>query len=135
MDYTSLEDAYRVAKESRLKAHAPYSNFFVGAALKVKGVDELIPGCNVENISFGGTICAERNAIISSVAHYGKQEFEYMVIVCDTKPLTVPCGMCLQVLAEFCPPEFPIHLGDMEGVKKSYQLRDLLPKVFDTINC
>lgn len=133
MNYSTLDEAYHVAKKSRLKAHAPYSQFFVGAALKVKGQEEIIPGCNVENISFGGTICAERNALSASIANHGKQDFEYIVIVCDTDPLTVPCGMCLQVLAEFCPADFPVHLGDLKELKKTYLLSELLPHTFNTL--
>jgi len=130
-----IEKAYKVALAARENAHAPYSKFLVGSAIKVKGHDEIFPGCNVENASYGATICAERNSLIGAVARLGKIEVEYVVVACDTKPVTVPCALCLQVLSEFAKPETPIHLGDLESVKKTVLFGDLLPMPFNTLDC
>lgn len=130
-----IQEAYEVAKKARDNAHAVYSNFFVGSAVGIKGSDEIYPGCNVENISYGATICAERNSILSAVARNGKIELDYVVVVCDTNPVTVPCALCLQVIAEFAKPDLPIYLGDLEGIKKELKFSDLLPAPFDTLDC
>jgi cytidine deaminase len=132
----SLENkAFKVALAARSNAHAPYSKFQVGAALKIKGHDEIFAGCNVENASFGATVCAERNAILGAVAKTGKIEVEFVVVVCDTKPVTVPCALCLQVLSEFSKADVPIHLADTESIKKTVTFGDLLPMPFNTLDC
>ncbi|MEO1086024.1 MAG: cytidine deaminase [Acidobacteriota bacterium] len=89
MDWDALFDAARAARE---RAYAPYSRFQVGAAL-LTGDGTLIPGCNVENRSFGLCICAERTAVSSAVAA-GHREFVAVAVVTDTAPPAVPCGMC-----------------------------------------
>ncbi len=122
-----VQDAYEIAKDSRLNAHAIYSNFFVGACLSLRN-GELIPGCNVENSSYGATVCAERNAIFHSVAKFGKVDFDFIVVVC--KPVSVPCALCLQVLSEFASEDMPVYLGDLEGVKKKHDFGKLLPFPF-----
>lgn len=126
-----LNKAYALAKEVRLKAHAPYSRFLVGAVVKAKGSDQLFAACNVENASYGGAVCAERNAIFQMVANLGTSEAEFLVLVTDTPTGAAPCGFCLQVLSEFCAPEFPVHLTNLEGFKKKYLLKELLPLMFD----
>lgn len=126
----SLEKAVQTAVKARSKAHAPYSRFQVGAALKLKGVEDAIPGCNVENASYGGTICAERTAYTQAVARHGKIEPEFLVVVTDEASATVPCAFCLQVIAEFSPDSLPIYLANLKGVQKQYTLKDLLPHPF-----
>lgn len=128
-----VSKAYELAKKTRLNAYAKYSNFLVGSAIAIKESDELFGGCNVENISFGGTICAERNAILGAIAKKGKVELEFVVVCVDTNPVTVPCGMCLQVISEFCKADMPIYLGDLEGIKKIMTFKELLPAPFDTL--
>ncbi|PIK16606.1 cytidine deaminase [Halobacteriovorax sp. JY17] len=130
-----IDKAYKVALEARKNAHAPYSKFLVGSAIKIKGHDDIFPGCNVENASYGATICAERNSLIGAVARLGKVDVEFVVVACDTKPVTVPCALCLQVLSEFATPSTPIHLGDLESVKKTVLFGDLLPMPFNTLDC
>lgn len=127
-----LEDTFKKAKLTRSRAHAPYSNFKVGAAIKLAGTDKIFSGCNVENASFGATICAERSAIFSIIAAKGKTQFEYMVLVADMDPCAVPCGLCLQVIAEFTYPEFPIYLANLKGIQEKVMLGDLLPRAFTT---
>ncbi|EQC46594.1 cytidine deaminase [Bacteriovorax sp. Seq25_V] len=131
---TRVEQAYELAKKTRNNAYAKYSNFFVGSAISIKGVEKLYGGCNVENISFGATICAERNAILNAVAENGKIEIEFVVVCVDTNPVTVPCGMCLQVISEFCKADTPIYLGDLNGIQKTMKFNELLPAPFDTLD-
>ncbi len=126
-----LEKAFQEACRVRENAYCPHSGFQVGACLKVKGEDKWYGGCNVENGSYGGTVCAERVAVLSAVADMGgSPEFEYLVLVAQKEELVVPCGMCLQVLSEFCGPEFPIYLGDTGGIKEKVLLKELMPRVF-----
>lgn len=127
---SNIQEAYKVALAARANAHAPYSKFLVGSALKIEGVEELIPGCNVENASYGGTICAERGSVLSSVAKHGKRGFEYIVVVTDQEDPAVPCAFCLQVLSEFVKPDFPIYLGNLKGLTKKILFKELLPHPF-----
>ena len=106
------------------RAYAPYSKFLVGAVLVTKG-GRLFEGCNVENVSFGLTICAERNAVFAAVAA-GCREFSKIVIVADTPEPTPPCGACRQVLAEFNP-DMEVVLGNFAGKMAKHRLSELLP--------
>ncbi len=124
---------YEQAKIARERAHAPYSNFLVGSALKIKGDDDFYLGCNVENASYGATICAERNSILHAIANNGKCEFEFIVLVCDTDPVSIPCALCLQVFSEFVSDDFPIYLSNLKGVQKKVTFKELLPVKFDTL--
>src|SRR5688572_3369116 len=99
------------AISARLQAYAPYSNFQVGAALLGKD-GSIFTGCNVENLSYGLTICAERNAICAAVAA-GVREFEAIAIVADTREPVSPCGACRQVMAEFG--DFKIISATLDG--------------------
>lgn len=107
------------------RAHAPYSKFQVGAAL-VAADGRVFTGCNVENISFGLTICAERNAVFSAVAA-GCREFSKIIIVADTDEPVSPCGACRQVLAEFNP-NLEIVLANFHGKQARFNLSELLPR-------
>ncbi len=121
------------AMEGRANAYAPYSRFKVGAAVK-GGSGKVYTGCNVENASFSLTVCAERNAVFQAIAA-GEEFLRTMAVVGgadDNEALTkpcIPCGACLQVLAEFCPPDFPILLAD--GV---HMLCEFLPKRFGSFD-
>ena len=126
---TQLKAAHAVAKEARQRAYAPYSKFQVGAAL-VLADGSILPGCNVENASFGGTVCAERTAIFSAVAQKGKT-FQAQAIVLVTEPEAVPCGLCLQVMAEFCAPDMPVYLGSPKAPGKAITFGKLLPHSFE----
>jgi cytidine deaminase len=128
-----LDKAFGIALKARENAYAPYSGFKVGAALAVKGSEKIFAGCNVENASYGATICAERTAIVSVVASEGKVDFDFCVVVTDSEPASPPCAMCLQVFSEFCPPDFPIYLATPNGIEKKMLLKELLPVPFNKI--
>ena len=124
MDWDAL---IKAATAVRDQAYAPYSKFQVGAALLTEN-DEVITGCNVENISFGLTSCAERNAVFKAVSQ-GNRKFKAIAIVADTSDLTAPCGACRQVLAEFNP-DLPVMLANLKGDRRLHALGDLLPHPF-----
>lgn len=124
--------ALELARATRLKAYAPYSHFLVGAAMKLKGSEEIICGNNVENASYSLTICAERSALFTAVARSGaspKLEVEFMVVVADLDPFIVPCGACLQVMREFLLPTTPLYLAhpNEKGFRKKLSFEELLP--------
>lgn len=116
-----------VAKKAMERAHAPYSGYKVGAAL-ICDDGTVFKGCNIENASYGLTNCAERTAIFSAIAS-GKRDFVAIAIAASKAPVPFPCGACLQVLAEFCAPDFPIHIANESGYE-STTLGELLPHSF-----
>ena len=109
----------------RATAYAPYSQFPVGAALETRS-GRVFTGCNVENLSFGLTICAERNAVFAAVAA-GEREFTRIVIVADSREPVTPCGACRQVLAEFSL-EMEGRSVNLEGEEYVTRLDELLPR-------
>ena len=127
---TDLIRAVEVAVGARAHSYSPYSKFAVGAALKLRDQDIYVPGCNVENASFGGTWCAERSAVVAAISQYGRVEFESLTVVTDTVPPSFPCAFCRGVLVEFCGPDFPIHLANPDGVKLTVKLGDIMPHPF-----
>jgi homotetrameric cytidine deaminase len=128
MTEQKIQQLFQAALKARENSYAPYSKFRVGAAVALTN-GEIVGGCNVENASYGGTICAERNAINASVAKYGtKVKLEALALVTD--PEATPCGLCLQVMAEFCGPDFPIHVATPKGIVKKVALKQFLPQPF-----
>jgi cytidine deaminase len=125
MDWGPLVDA---AVAVRDKAHAPFSGFKVGAAVRGRN-GSIFRGCNVENRSFGATICAERFAVGAAIAA-GETRIEGIVIVTDTAPPSPPCGLCLQVLAEFADANLPILLLNTRGERLESRLVEYLPHPF-----
>ncbi len=113
------------AKKARAIAYAPYSNFKVGAA--VMACDKIFTGCNIENASYGLTMCAERVAIFKAVSE-GCREIKAIAIFADKMPY--PCGACLQVMSEFCNDNCEIVISDGKRNEK-YKLNELLPKKFE----
>jgi cytidine deaminase len=117
------------ARDAARHAYCPYSNFHVGAAVQADG--KIFRGCNVENASYGLTICAERNAIFAAVAS-GARRIQAIALACvdaaNDAPaaLRMPCGACRQVIAEFAAPETPVHI---DGVG-TLTVADLLPSAF-----
>ena len=124
MQYTN-DQLVTQAIEVAGRAYAPYSRFQVGAVLVGKE-GRIFAGCNVENISFGLTICAERNAVFAAVAA-GCREFAKIVIVADTEVPASPCGACRQVLAEFNP-DLELVLSNFRGSRETFRLSELLPR-------
>lgn len=126
MDYQSLIARAIEAKQS---AYAPYSNFRVGAALLTKS-GKIYTGCNVENVSFSATSCAERTAVCKAVSE-GEREFAAIAVNGDNKDYLPPCGICRQVLAEFCDMEtFQVILANDEQDYRVVTLDRLLPGAF-----
>lgn len=123
------EQLIEAARQALTHAHAPYSGYRVGAALLCAD-GTVITGCNVENASYGLANCAERTAVFSAVAA-GKRDFKAIAIAAGGEPAPFPCGACRQVLAEFCPPEFPVHVAHADGYA-TMALGDLLPHTFGT---
>lgn len=117
------------ARLARELAHAPYSGFKVGAAVAVGSDEEIFTGCNVENASYGATVCAERVAVCSAVAG-GEKELVALAVVTPGKEPSPPCGMCLQVLAEFAR-DLPVYLAAADSKKVvRTSLEALLPTAF-----
>ncbi len=123
-----INELFQRALETRKNSYSPYSNFPVGAAILTdKG--KIFTGCNVENSSFGGTVCAERNAIFQGVCQTGKITIDKVLVITD--PLAVPCGFCLQVISEFAHEKTEIILCDLTGPKKQELFNDYMPQPFD----
>ncbi|MDN5313219.1 MAG: cytidine deaminase [Thermoanaerobacteraceae bacterium] len=117
----------REAMEAREKAYAPYSNFKVGAAVLTES-GRIYRGCNIENDSYGLTICAERVAIFKAVSE-GEKIKAIAVTSSGGQDITLPCGACRQVIQELCPGA-DLLLADSEGNFKTYKISDLLPMPF-----
>jgi cytidine deaminase len=120
-----IDDLVAQAAEARQAAYVPYSHFPVGAALRA-AEGKVYTGCNVENASYGLTICAERNAVAHAVAE-GARRFTAIAVV--TENGVTPCGMCRQVLAEFGP-TMTVIVADAAGHQRIYNMADLLPAAF-----
>ena len=121
------EDLLKVASLQRQRAHAPYSKYKVGAAIRTAR-NTVHAGTNVENASYGLTVCAERTAAFAAV-NAGDTKFEAIAIVIDDDRLPTPCGACRQVLAEFSP-DMRVVLGTTGGLRRATTLRELLPDPF-----
>jgi cytidine deaminase len=121
------EDLLKVASLQRQRAHAPYSKYKVGAAIRTAR-NKVHAGTNVENASYGLTVCAERTAAFAAV-NAGDTKFEAIAIVIDDDKLPTPCGACRQVLAEFSP-DMRVVLGTTGGLRRATTLRELLPDPF-----
>lgn len=123
------EPLLTAAREAATKAYVPYSHFAVGAAILTKA-GQIFTGCNIENVSFGLTNCAERTALFKAVSD-GHRDFVALALVAD-KAVT-PCGACRQVLTEFCPPEMPVLIAarDPAVPLRRTTLGELFPQPFD----
>ena len=121
-----------LARDVRQSAHAPYSKFKVGAAL-LAASGEIVTGCNIENASYGLTMCAERVAVFKAVSE-GLRKFDAIAVVAESAQPTAPCGPCRQILWEFCG-DIVVHLEGAKGRDgRSYRLSELLPLPFDARN-
>ena len=116
------------ALDARQHAHAPYSHFSVGAALEdLHG--RIHTGCNIENATYGLTLCAERVAVFKAMSE-GVREFRRIAVAADTDTLTPPCGACRQILWEFCG-DIEITLVNPRGKNETLRMKDLFPRAFD----
>jgi cytidine deaminase len=128
-EFLPLIDAARQAREN---AHAPFSKFQVGAAVRAKS-QRIFSGCNVENASYGLTLCAERVAIFKAISEGERGGFEALAVVTDSDQLTPPCGACRQIIWEFCG-DVAVVLANLRGQTEIFQMSELLPRPFDSRN-
>ncbi len=128
---TLVQQLWKEACRVRKNAYAPYSNFLVGAATKTK--KGIVGGCNVENVSLGGTICAERSLVTRLVADK-LLPIQDLCVVTELKgtknDAASPCGICLQVLSELCSPNLRVWIATPKKIIRMRQLKDLLPGSF-----
>lgn len=125
----NFDSLINIAIQAREMAHAPISNFRVGAALLAKS-GRVFTGCNIENASLGLTCCAERTAIFKAVSE-GERGFDAIAVVADTDTLTPPCGACRQIIWEFCG-DVPVILANLGGKVVQETSGGLLPRPFDS---
>ena len=116
------------ALAARENAHAPFSKFKVGAAIEDE-TGRIFTGCNVENATYGLTICAERVAVFKAVSE-GARKFKRIAVAADTNDLTPPCGACRQILWEFCG-DAELTLVNLHGKTETFRMKDLFPRPFD----
>ena len=128
MDDPMTDPLLAAALAARQHAIAPYSKFQVGAAIE-DAAGRIHTGCNVENATYGLTLCAERVAVFKAISE-GVRQFRRVAVAADTDVLTPPCGACRQILWEFCG-DVEIVLVNPRGKIETYQMRDLFPKPFD----
>ena len=130
MDPNETQRLLQQAAQAATRAYCPYSGYAVGAALQAAG-GEVMTGCNVENASYGLTICAERSALAAAVAG-GLRRFKALAVVASGPDTPYPCGACRQVLAEFCPPDLPVYVACSRNpaVFEVITVGELLPKSF-----
>ena len=126
----SNDELIALAKDARRWAHAPYSNFSVGAAL-LSSDGRVYTGCNVENSTYGLSMCAERVAIFKAISD-GSQEIAKVAVVTDHEHITPPCGCCRQMIWEFASDDTEVILANLSGDVRSYRIRELLPEAFDS---
>ena len=125
---SEVKELYRQAKKVRKKAYVPYSNFKVGASILVNQ-NKIFTGCNIENASYGLTMCAERVAIFKAVSQ-GFKNIQILLLTADTKELISPCGACRQVISEFGN-NIDIYMSNLEGKMKKTNINKLLPESFN----
>jgi cytidine deaminase len=123
-----MEALLEAALRARENAHAPFSNFKVGAAIE-DDAGRIHTGCNVENATYGLTVCAERLAVFKAVSE-GARKFTRVAVAADTDLLTPPCGACRQILWEFCG-DIELILVNLQGKTERFRLKDLFPRPFD----
>jgi cytidine deaminase len=125
-----LSQLMEAAKQAARNSYSPYSRFRVGAALKLSN-GEIVTGTNVENMSYGVTICAERSAVVRAVAEFGPEiRIEAVAVTNLNDAASPPCGACRQVLAEFTAPGAPVVFPSPEGLR-TMTFRELMPMVFE----
>jgi cytidine deaminase len=126
-----LSELTKLARVARRNAVAPYSNFKVGAALLLAD-GSIVTGCNIENATYGLTLCAERVAIFKAMSE-GERKFAAIAVVADSPRLPAPCGPCRQIIWEFCGDVW-VRLSDLKGKSRQLRMSELLPHPFDRRN-
>lgn len=122
-----VDELFAAAKAARENAYAPYSSFKVGAALLTEG-GHIVPGCNVENAAYPEGVCAEAGAI-SAMVLSGEQRIAEVVVVADAA-LCTPCGGCRQKLKEFGAGSVKVHIANLDGIRRTFTIDELLPAGF-----
>ncbi len=122
------EELVAAALAARENASAHFSHFKVGAALETE-TGEVFTGCNVENATYGLTVCAERVALWKALSE-GRRKFRRLLVAADTETLTPPCGACRQIIWEFCG-DIPVVLVNLRGKREAFHMRSLFPRPFD----
>jgi cytidine deaminase len=128
---SSQQSLIQAAIRAREHAHAAFSNFKVGAAIEDQS-GRVFTGCNIENATYGLTICAERVAVFKAISE-GAVKFKHIAVVADTGSLTPPCGACRQILWEFCG-DATLTLANLSGRVESMSLKEIFPRPFDASN-
>lgn len=126
----SKEELMQEAIQIRKQAYVPYSKFPVGAAIETSD-GKVYHGINIENAAYSMTNCAERTAIFKAVSE-GERSFAALAVVADTEGPVSPCGACRQVMAEFCAPDMPVYLTNLNGKVEETTVSQLLPGAFST---
>lgn len=123
------KELFDQACQARTRSHSPYSGHKVGAAIRTAS-GKVYSGCNVENSSYGGTVCAERVAIGKAVSEEGKITIQELLVVTDATPPWPPCGLCRQVIAEFASPDLEIIAANVKGEAEKMRFDALFPNAF-----
>jgi cytidine deaminase len=124
------KQALQVAKKFQKNSYSPYSNKKIGAAIVLSN-GQIIGGCNIENASYGGTVCAERVALWKAKSDFPKAKVELICVVSPGSPPWPPCGFCRQVMAEFCHPQTKIICFNQKMELEEFTLSELLPRQFN----
>lgn len=124
-----LKKLHEKAIAARQNSHSPYSHFKVGAAVLLTN-GKVYSGCNVENASYGGTVCAERIAIFKAASEEGPITIDEIVVVTDSEKAWPPCGFCRQVIAEFATDKTKIHTANLTEIQKTFSFDELFPESF-----
>jgi cytidine deaminase len=128
-----IEEAFKLAQKARLNAYADYSGVKVGSAMKIKGVDEIYYGANVEYVVNGISVCAERSALSHAVSNNGKIELEFIVVCSNTEPALLPCGVCCQAISEFGGHDLPLYIGNKDKLVKKVTFGDVWPNQYSEL--
>ncbi|MNJ94645.1 Cytidine deaminase [compost metagenome] len=120
---------YDMACVAQKRAHAPYSGALIGAAILMAD-GQVFTGCNVENASYGGTVCAERVAVFKAVSEGAAKPIVEVMVISDAEKPWPPCGFCRQVIAEFATAKTLIHTANLQGKMKSFTFAEIFPEAF-----
>lgn len=120
---------FQAACEAQKRAHAPYSGAHIGAAVLMSN-DQIYTGCNVENASYGGTVCAERVAIFKAISEGAPKQIKEVMVISDANEPWPPCGFCRQVIAEFATNTTLVHTANLQGKIKSFSFPQIFPEAF-----